>query len=245
MQYTALAADYDGTLAKHGHVDPATLAALNRVKQAGFKLVLVTGRILEDLRTVFPEMAVFDRIVAEDGCVVHSPGSGDTTPLGPPPSAQAIEALHRKGVPLTVGQVILATHTPYEKTVVDTFRELALDNELEFNKGAIMVLPAEMTKAKGLQLAFHELQLAPSHVVGIGDAENDHSFLELCGVAVAVADAVPSVREDADLVTRGGAGEGVVELIDHLLTGSLHGLALQQTSHRPRTTSALRPTSSS
>ena len=224
MQYAALATDYDGTLAPHGRVDEPTLAALDRLKQAGFKLVLVTGRILDDLRTVFPGLDRFDRIVAENGAVVHDPASGETTLLGPPPPPEAIEALRRKGIaPLEVGQVILATRTPHEKVVVDTFRELALDNAIEFNKGAVMVLPAEMTKAKGLQLALDELQLAPSHVIGVGDAENDHSFLALCGASVAMRGAIPSVREDADLVV-----DSVAELIEHLIRDDLPGLARKQ-----------------
>ncbi|HYH37979.1 MAG TPA: HAD family hydrolase [Azospirillum sp.] len=225
MHYTALAIDYDGTLADAGRVSAEALDALNRLKGAGFRLVLVTGRTLESLRATFPEMAVFDRIVAENGAVVHRPDTGDGTLLGPPPPAEAVAALRAKGIPLEVGQVILASRTPHEKTVVDTFRELALDNAVEFNKGAVMILPAEMTKAKGLQLALDELQLEPSKVIGIGDAENDHSFLALCGASVAVADAIPSVREDADLVTQGCAGVGFVELADYLIADDLKGLA--------------------
>jgi len=244
-QYTALATDYDGTLAVDGRVPPAALDALNRLKQAGFTLILVTGRRMESLRTLFPEMAVFDRIVAENGAVVHRPDTGDSTLLGAPPPPEAIEALHRKGIPFSVGQVILTSRTPHEKAVVDTFRELALDNAVEFNKGAVLVLPAEMTKAKGLQLALDELQVAPSHVIGIGDAENDHSFLAMCGASVAVADAIPSVREDADLVTQGGAGDGLVELAGYLVAGDLAGLAKRQGPHAPLTASGLRPTSSS
>ena len=51
-------------------------------------------------------------------------------------------------------------------------------------------------------------------MVGIGDAENDHAFLARCGLAVAVADALPSLKAEADVVMRGGAGAGAVELIE-------------------------------
>lgn len=245
MHYTALVTDYDGTLAGAGRVPLEALDALNRLKGAGFRLVLVTGRTLGSLRAAFPEMAVFDRVVAENGAVVHRPDTGDTTLLGPPPPAEAVAALRARGVPLEVGQVILASRTPHERTVVDTLRDLALDNAVEFNKGAVMVLPAGMTKAKGLQLALDELRLEPSKVIGIGDAENDHAFLALCGASVAVADAIPSVREDADLVTRGGAGDGFVELADCLIAGDLQTLARRQRDHAPLTASGLRPTRSS
>ncbi len=245
MQYTVLATNYDGTLAAHGRVDPATLTALDRLKEAGFKLVLVTARTLESLRATFPELAVFDRIVAENGAVVHCPDTGDSTLLGPPPPEKAIAALRRKAIPLDIGQVILTSQTPHEKAIVDTLRELALDHAVEFNRSEVLVLPADLGTATGLQLALDELQTTPSQVVGIGDAENDHAFLALCAIAVAVADAIPSVREDADLVTQGGAGEGVIELIRHLIAGDLALPGQRRHLHAPLTASGARPTRSS
>src|SRR5262245_3968957 len=50
MRYLALACDYDGTIAHHGRVDDDTLAALRRVRASGRKLLLVTGRELDDLQ---------------------------------------------------------------------------------------------------------------------------------------------------------------------------------------------------
>ena len=50
MRYFALATDYDGTLATHGVVRDSTLRALERFVASGRKLVLVTGRQLDDRR---------------------------------------------------------------------------------------------------------------------------------------------------------------------------------------------------
>ena len=61
MRYIAFATDYDGTIAHHGRVEPATVAALERVRASGRRLVLVTGRQVDDLLAVFPEVALFDR----------------------------------------------------------------------------------------------------------------------------------------------------------------------------------------
>jgi hypothetical protein len=55
-------------------------------------------------------------------------------------------------------------------------------------------------------------------VVGIGDAENDQAFLSACGCAVAVDNALASVKAKADLVVA-DHGDGVIELA-RLLTGS-------------------------
>ena len=48
MRYLALASDYDGTLAHDGRVDEETIAAIARLRASGRKLILVTGRHLDD-----------------------------------------------------------------------------------------------------------------------------------------------------------------------------------------------------
>jgi hypothetical protein len=85
-----------------------------------------------------------------------------------------------------------------------------------------MVLPAGVNKATGLETALRKLGLSRHEVVGIGDGENDHSFLERCECAVAVANAAPSIKEVAAFVTRGADGDGVTELIDELIANDLH-----------------------
>jgi hypothetical protein len=66
----------------------------------------------------------------------------------------------------------------------------------------------------------------------VGDAENDHAFLRRCECAVAVANALPAVKEQADLVTTAERGAGVVELIDRLLSDDLAELEPRLTRHR-------------
>ncbi len=59
------------------------------------------------------------------------------------------------------------------------------------------------------------------HIVGVGDAEDDQAFLRMCGLSVAVANALPAVKAGADIVTRGERGTGVIEVIEGLLAGEL------------------------
>jgi hypothetical protein len=66
-------------------------------------------------------------------------------------------------------------------------------------------------------VALDELGLSPHNAVGVGDAENDHAFLAQCECAVAVANAIPKLKERADWVTAGDHGAGVVELIGKLV----------------------------
>jgi HAD superfamily hydrolase (TIGR01484 family) len=219
MRYLALAADYDGTLASHGTVAPETVEALRRLAASGRKLILVTGRRVDDLIRVFPEVAIFDRVVAENGPLVYRPQSRETRVLSKPPPAAFIEELQRRGVqPLTAGQVFVATEQPNERVVQDVIDELGLDLQVILNKGSVMVLPTSVDKATGLSAALEELAISPKDVVGIGDAENDEAFLAMCGLGVAVANALDSLKARADQVTRAENGEGVREVIQSLLS---------------------------
>src|SRR5690606_14747746 len=137
-----LACDYDGTLATHGVIDPDTVRSLRRWRDAGRKLLMVTGRELPDLQTVCPHLALFDFIVAENGGLLHVPATGDTRPIAAAPPQAFLDALVAKGVErISVGQTIVATWEPHETTVLETIREQGLELQVIFNKGAVMVLP--------------------------------------------------------------------------------------------------------
>jgi HAD superfamily hydrolase (TIGR01484 family) len=219
MLYCALASDYDGTLAADGKVDAATAQALEQFKATGKRLILVTGRELEDLRAVFENLRLFDIVVAENGALLYFPATQEERALAAQPPEEFVAALRAKGVdPLSVGRSVVATWTPNEAVVLDTIRELGLDWQLTFNKGAVMCLPPGINKASGLRAALEELKLSPLNVVGIGDAENDQAFLSVCGCSVAVANAIQSVKDYADLHTAAARGAGVTELITGWLT---------------------------
>jgi hydroxymethylpyrimidine pyrophosphatase-like HAD family hydrolase len=221
MYFIALATDYDGTLAEDGVVAAATLAALHSLRQSGRKVLLVTGRELPDLKRVFDGLDCFDLVVAENGGLLYDPSTGVETVLGAEPPPIFVERLHQRQVPISVGRSIVATWEPHETTVLDVVRELGLEMQIVFNKGAVMVLPAGINKATGLTAALVRLSLSPLNVVGVGDAENDHAFLQACGCAVAVANALPMVKADAQIVTAGARGAGVAELIDLLIKDDL------------------------
>jgi len=229
MYILGLATDYDGTLAHDSRVDDATLAAMKRFKASGRKLILVTGRETPDLERVFPHVAVFDRVVAENGGVLVDPAGGWRRPLAPPPPERLVAALREKGVtPLSVGQTIVATWEPHEETVLRAIRDLGLELQIIFNKGAVMVLPAGVNKASGFAAALDDLGLSAHNVAAVGDAENDHAFLRASGFAVAVANALPMLKAGADLVTEARQGAGVVELIEAILARDVDAFAVPE-----------------
>ena len=217
MYFLAVATDYDGTIAHHGVVNVETVSALKRCKETGRRLVLVTGRELDDLKRVFPEIEIFDRVVAENGALIYNPETKEERVIASAAPTVFIEQLKARNVqPLSVGRSIVATWEPHGTTVLEVIRDLGLELQIIFNKGAVMVLPPGMNKAAGLEAALQELEISPHNVVGVGDAENDHSFMKACGCSAAVANALPMVKKAADLQLFGDHGDGVIELIEKL-----------------------------
>ena len=125
----------------------------------------------------------------------------------------------------------MATWHPFESIALEVIRELGLELQVIFNKDAVMVLPSGVNKATGLQAALNEMRLSAHNAVGVGDAENDHSFLAMCECSAAVANALPALKERADFVTSGSHGAGVEELIEKLLSEDLANLAPRLKRH--------------
>jgi hypothetical protein len=183
---------------------------------------MVTGRELQDLQSVCARLDLFEYIVAENGALLYHPATREEKLLAARPPESFLAALRAHGVsPLSVGRVIAATIQPHETQVLETIRDLGLELQVIFNKGAVMVLPAGVNKATGLQHALAQMGLSAHNAIGIGDAENDHAFLSACECAVAVANALPTLKQSADIVTSASHGAGVAELIGQLLSDDL------------------------
>lgn len=233
MRYLTLASDYDGTLATHGVVGDDVVKALVRLKKSGRKLMLVTGRELPELKIVFPAYEVFDWIVAENGALIFRPADRWQKLLAPPPPTALVEDLRAKGVErLSIGQAILATWRPYEMALLEAIRDQQLEYHVIFNKDAVMALPSGVNKASGLKAALAEAGLSSHNVVGVGDAENDHVFLDLCEASVAVANAIDALKQRVDLVTGADHGRGVMELAEQLLDNDLACIEGKLTRHQ-------------
>ena len=242
MQYLALATDYDGTLAHDGHVSPKTIQACRRLKESGRKLILVTGRERPHLCEAFADVGLCDLVVAENGALLYWPDSGREELLAEQPPAKFITELAARDIkPFSSGRAIIATWQPHEAAVLAIIKELGLEYQIIFNKGAVMVLPTGVNKSTGMLAALKRLHLKPEQVVGVGDAENDHAFLDTCAVAAAVSNAIAPLKEHCDLVLEGDHGRGVVQLIERLLADDLASLGprkprmatIKSTNNRP------------
>ena len=85
MHRVAFATNHDGIIAHHGTVEDGTIAALERLRAAARKLILVTGRELPDLPRVTPRLDLFDLVVAGNGALLCCPDTREQRPLAEPP----------------------------------------------------------------------------------------------------------------------------------------------------------------
>ena len=219
MRYRAFVTDYDGTVARGGVLDPDVGEALTRLRASGRRLILATGRRLDDLAAVCPALTLFDRVVAENGGLLHDPATGATRLLGESPDEGLVAALRAQGVdPVVVGRVIIATNQHHEAAVRATLRARGSTSAIIRNRTGLMLLPAGVDKASAVAVVLEDLGVPAGAAVGVGDGENDVAFAVVCGYAVAVGDAVPELRACADLVTEAAGPAGVAALALTLLT---------------------------
>ena len=210
--FQVVAIDFDGTLTSRGEVSAKALDAIDQARRNGLLVVLVTGRIGAELRSEFPQIAEHvDALVLENGAVTVI--GGRTHALSAPVESGLDEALTDRGVPYRRGEVLLATDGEHAATVVEAIGQLGLDCQIVWNRAAMMVLPAGVTKGTGLAAVLTEMNLSAHNTIAVGDAENDLSLFAIAEIGVAVADAIPSVRQHADLVLDEPDGDGVVDLL--------------------------------
>lgn len=212
MKFNVLALDYDGTVANHGHLDPDVASAIREAKAKGITVVLVTGRILSDLRRVMKEPDLFNMIVAENGAVLAFP-NGWTRVLGRPASRELLAELCERGIEIAFGDCIVEADSGEATRILEVIRKTQLPLMLVFNHGRVMVLPQGITKASGLHEALNTMRLSLRNCIGIGDGENDHALLDACEIGVAVSWGCKALQSIADHVLEGSGPEALAGYI--------------------------------
>ncbi len=228
MYRRVLAFDFDGTLALNGDVSPEVETALEQCRASGHVLFLVTGRRFETL--VLGRLGeLFSGIVWENGAVLSHTASGETyLPFGQL-DPRLLKAMEDAGIPFERGLAIAATWTPHDQALWRILSTHGGTTSMEYNKGAVMVLPPGATKGSGLERLLALCGLSPRNVAAFGDAENDLSMLTLAEVSVAVGDAVPAVIETADVLAKASGPQGVLEILrEYPLSGKFLDIPLKR-----------------
>ncbi len=213
MRFQALACDFDGTLATEDRLHPDAAQALARARAAGLRVLLVTGRTFFELVRVCERLDLFDAVVAENGAVIYVPASAMIRDQGPPPPKRLAVELDRRGISYQVGRVIVATARSDEAQVREALGAAGVSRDLIYNRTSLMLLPAGVSKGKGVERVLQMMGLSFHDVLALGDAENDLDLFRACGWCGCPGDAVPSVRERADWVFPGHDGQAIAAAI--------------------------------
>ncbi len=92
-------------------------------------------------------------------------------------------------------------------------------NYVQSDADYIELLPAGASKGAALEWLAGHLGVPLDRVAAVGDQMNDLDMLRRAGLGVAVANAAPELKRHADLVTGAAFGEGVAEVLGHLVSG--------------------------
>jgi len=213
-----LALDYDGTIARDNVVSADVREAIAAARRSGLLVLLVTGRILDELRRVAGDLRFVDGVVAENGAVLHFPETGHTTTIAPPVPSGFIDELQRLGVPHAVGRSLIDADATQALALLRAIRTLELPLVLIFNGGRVMTMAQGVSKATGLEAMLKALRRSPHNLLAIGDAENDHELLRLAEVGAAVEWGSMALRAAADVVVPGTGPAGVADYVRALAT---------------------------
>lgn len=217
MRLKAIALDYDGTIAEHGRLSPEVRAAIRRAGQAGLVAIIVTGRILGDLRRACGDLSFVDAVVAENGAVLAFPRGGRSSALHGPPAPAFLDELRRRKVRFDVGETVVEADASAAPAALEAIRRLEQPLALLFNRDRMMILPQAISKATGLAAALDALRLSPHNVLAIGDAENDHELLRIAEIGVAVEWGSESLKAAADEILPGDGHVAVAGYLDALV----------------------------
>lgn len=212
-----IASDYDRTLtALDLSLRPATVQAVDRASGAGIRIVIVSGRKLHFMARMSGMFERVDALVAENGAVISY--NGRVRRLSEETGKRIADELEDRRVPIIRGDVI----SYVEKGNLEKAR-VALEGMGDYarlvrNVDSGMVLPTGVDKDSGLRVALELMGKRMDRTAVVGDGENDLSLFGLEALKVALGNSVRQIRERADVVYEKPGGEGVVEMIDSILS---------------------------
>jgi hypothetical protein len=215
VKISTIACDYDRTLTDEKlKVSKKAVQILKTAKmRKKVKIIIVSGRMLGFLIKMNEHFQVADALVAENGAVIFLPNVDTKLVLKERSGQRLRDAFKLLDIPLEIGDVIVSTKRTYETTILKIINEAKLNVNIEYNRDSLMILPPGIDKGKGVLRALLLLGVPKGGLACIGDAENDVALFRIADVSVAVANAVNSLKKQADIICDSSHGEGVVEFV--------------------------------
>lgn len=75
------------------------------------------------------------------------------------------------------------------------------------------LVPKGIDKAQSLSVLLSEIGMTREEMIAVGDGFNDLSMIKYAGLGVAMANAQPVVRENADFITLSNEEDGVAHVV--------------------------------
>ncbi|QKR00394.1 phosphoglycolate phosphatase [Metallosphaera tengchongensis] len=177
-----------------------------------YKFFVVTGREERYMKLLAPGLSPTGWILENGSLIVVNSKKIINAPKNWFTIRQSISRkLKELGIPHSFGEVIIYVDSWSEEISFESAR-------VERNRRDAMILPPNVEKGSGLRIALKELNVE-GKVVAVGDAENDVSLFRVADYKVAVENALPEIKSLADFVLDKEDGDGVVELLDLILSG--------------------------
>ena len=113
---------------------------------------------------------------------------------------------------------LLMTGTPADMKQAEEELVDILGEKMDIFRSApffLELVPKGIDKAQSLLRLLSKINLTPADMIAFGDGYNDLSMLKLAGTGVAMANAAPEVRAEADYVTLSNEEDGVAAALLH------------------------------
>ncbi len=113
---------------------------------------------------------------------------------------------------------LLMTGTPADMQRAEEELANLVGNRMDVFRSApffLELVPKGIDKAQSLLRLLAKVNLIPSDMIAFGDGYNDLSMLRLAGMGVAMANAAPEVRAEADYITLSNEEDGIAAALQH------------------------------
>jgi len=228
-------------------VSPRTLTALEKCMESGMQPVIATGRVRSSIMKLLPPEFPIIPWISSHGAEVHLNGKClASNTLDVPLAHEAVRAVtahapHMK-LSTSIDGVWYATHPiglqhviadlesvieqPVSKLVcdlhqlddVDAFRQALPDGCKLIASGALgEIVAAGVSKVAALRDLLEEWGMTLNDAIAFGDHLPDLDMIAACGLGVAMGNAVPEVKEVADIITSSCDEDGIAEVLETLV----------------------------
>lgn len=237
-----IAIDMDGTLLNENHeLSPYTKSVIKRAQEKGIHIVLSTGRPLVLCYDYHQDLALKTDIVTANGAQIWTPNKKILAEYTF--DSSIAEELWHYGNLNNHYMWMVATNEMFrnssrpslfqnydwiklgfgrlsaeEKSII--WEKLIKISDLEITSSSrynVEVNPKNVNKANGLKIVTERLGIRFDNVIAIGDSLNDKTMLEAAQIGVAMDNAIPEIKELADVITDSNQNDGVAKVINHVI----------------------------